>query len=346
MNGPVGGSSQPLLHVSAPPHIRQNESVPTIMLSVVIALVPAFAASIVFFGVRALALVLVCVTATVGTEAALCRLFRRPLSTGDLSAVVTGLLLAFMLPPGLPYWMAAAGGVFAIAVVKTAFGGLGGNLVNPAAAARAFLMVSFPAAMTAFTPPVNGTLFGLSRALDGVTSATPLVYFKNAMATGNFHPLDLQDAIGSMVLGNTGGCLGATSGLAIFIGAIFLLYRGIIRFRTPISFIGSMFVLSWIFNGTGDIFSTEAFIIPLYQVLGGGVMLGAFFLAADPVTSPMTPVGRVLFGTGCGIITFVIRKFGGYPDGVCWAILLMNFCVPLLDRHLRPRRFGERKQRE
>jgi electron transport complex protein RnfD len=346
MTEPISDSPKSLLHVSAPPHIRQDESVPTIMLSVIVALIPALIASFVFFGVRALALVLVCVAATTGTEAALCRLFRRPLSLGDLSAVVTGLLLAFMLPPGLPFWMAAAGGVFSIAVVKMAFGGLGANLVNPAAAGRAFLMVSFPAAMAAFTPPVNGTLFGMSRALDGVTAATPLVYFKNAMTTGNFHPLDLQDAIGSLFLGDTGGCLGATSGLAILVGAIFLLYRGIARFRTPVFFIGSMFVLNWFFNGTGDMFSTEAFIVPLYQVLGGGVMLGAFFLAADPVTTPMTPLGRVLFGTGCGIITFCIRKFGGYPDGVCWAILLMNFCVPLLDRLLRPRYFGERKKRE
>ena len=346
MNESVSESPQPLLHLSTPPHIRQSESVHTIMLSVIIALIPAFVASMVFFGMRALALTLVCTAAAVGTEALLCILFRKQLSTSDLSAVVTGLLFAFTLPAHLPFWMGAAGSVFAIAVVKMAFGGLGNNLINPALAARAFLMVSFPAAMTSFTAPAHGTMFGLSRALDGVTEATPLVYFKNALATGNFHPLDLQDAIGSLLVGNVGGSLGATSGIAILLGAIFLLYKGIIRFRTPFSFIGSIFLLSWIFNGTGDVLSTEAFIVPLYQVFGGGVMLGAFFLAADPVTSPMTPWGRILFGIGCGVITFLIRKYGGYADGVCWAILLMNFCVPILDRYCRPRPYGERKKRE
>ncbi len=346
MNETAPQTAQPLLHVSTPPHIRQSESVPTIMLSVIIALVPTLAASVVFFGGRALTLTLVCAGSAVGTEALLCLLLRKPQSVGDLSAAVSGLLLACTLPPGLPFWMAAVGGVCAIAVVKMAFGGLGHNPVNPALAARAFLMVSFPSAMSTFIAPFHGTLFGLERGLDGVTAATPLVYFKNAMASGNFHALDLQDAIGSLVLGNVGGCLGATSGIAILAGAVFLLYRGIIRFRTPFAFIGSVFLLSWIFNGTGDIFSTEAFIVPLYQVLGGGIMLGAFFLAADPVSTPMTPWGRLFFGVGCGLLTFLIRKFGTYPDGVCWAILLMNFCVPILDRYGRPRRFGERKKRE
>jgi|WetSurMetagenome_2_1015567.scaffolds.fasta_scaffold00672_10 Na+-translocating ferredoxin:NAD+ oxidoreductase subunit D len=345
-DGSAMDSSKTLLYVSAPPHIRQTESVPTIMLSVIIALVPGLVASGVYFGIHALMLVAASVASTVGTEAALCQLFKKPLSVGDFSSVVTGLLLAFMLPPGLPFWMAAAGGVFAVAVVKMPFGGLGGNLVNPALAARAFLMVSFPAAMSSFVQPAHGTLFGMPRGLDGVTAATPLVYFKNAMASGNYHPLDLQDAVTGLFLGTTGGCLGATSGLAVLLGAIFLLYRGIARFKIPLSFLGSVFILNWIFNGTGDMFSTEAFVVPLYQILAGGVMLGAFFLAADPVTTPITAIGRVLFGVGCGVITFLLRKFGGHPDGVCWAILLMNFCVPLFDGLGRPKRFGKRKKRE
>jgi electron transport complex protein RnfD len=256
------------------------------------------------------------------------------------------MLLACMLPSGIPFWIAALGSTFAIAVVKMAFGGLGQNMVNPALAARAFLTVSFPDAMSQFVAPAHGTLSGLARELDGVSAATPLVYFKNALATGSFHPLDLQDSIGNLFLGNVGGSLGATSGLAILLGAMFLLYRGIIRFRTPFAFIGSLFLLFWIFNGTGDLFSTEAFVVPLYQILSGGILLGAFFVAADPVTTPMFPLARMLFGAGCGCITFIIRKFGGYPDGVCWAVLIMNFTVPLLDRYVRPRRFGERKRRE
>jgi len=341
---PIG--SPRLLHVSAPPHVRHTESVPTIMFSVILALVPTLTASAVFFGARALVVALICVAFTVATEALFCFLSRKPLSIKDLSAIVTGLILACMLPSEIPFWIAALGSVFAIAVVKMAFGGLGQNIVNPALAARAFLMVSFPAALSQFAAPAHGTLSGFARELDGVSAATPLVYFKNAMATGNFHPLDLQDSLGSLFLGNVGGTLGATSGLAILLGAMFLLYRGITRFRTPFAFIGSLFFLFWVFNGTGDLFSTEAFIVPLYQILSGGVLFGAFFVAADPVTTPMSPLARILFGVGCGCITFIIRKFGGYPDGVCWAVLLMNFAVPLLDRYVRPRRFGERKRRE
>ena len=334
-----------LLHVSTPPHIRQSESVPSMMLSVIIALVPALAASVVFFGGYALVVVGVCVAAAAGSETLLCYLFRKPVTAGDLSAVLTGLLLGLTLPPRLPLWMAAAGSVFAIVVVKMAFGGLGHNIINPALAGRAFLMVSFPAAMSSWIPPAHGTLCGLQRGLDGITAATPLVYFKSAMASGIFNSLDFQDALPGLFFGNVGGSLGATSAAAICAGAIFLFYRGIIRFRTPFFFIATVFLLSWIFSGTGDIFSADSLIAALYQVLCGGMMLGAFFFAADPVTSPMSPFGRILFGTGCGALTFLMRKFGGYPDGVCWAILLMNLTVPVIDRYTRPRRFGEVKKR-
>ncbi|HUI90906.1 MAG TPA: RnfABCDGE type electron transport complex subunit D [Chitinivibrionales bacterium] len=341
MNDTASARLQPLLYVSAPPHIRQGESVPSIMLAVIIALAPALAASAVFYGVYALLLVALCVVASVGSEALLCAFFRRPLTTGDLSAVLTGLLLGLSLPPRLPLWIAACGAVFAIAVVKMAFGGLGHNFVNPALAARAFLMVSFPAAMSSWTVPAHGTLCGLQRGLDGISAATPLAYFKSAMASGVFTSLDLQDAIPSLFWGNVGGSLGATSAAAVGAGAIFLFYRGIIRFRTPLFFLGTLFVLFWIFSGVGDLFSADSLIAALYQVLCGGTMLGAFFFAADPVTSPMSGLGRILFGIGCGGLTFVIRKFGGYPDGVCWAVLLMNLAVPILDRYTRRRYFGE-----
>lgn len=344
MSDSAPDSAQSLLHVSMPPHIRQSESVPSIMLSVILALVPALAASVVFFGGYALLLVSVCIAAAAGSEALLCVLFRKPVTTGDLSAVLTGFLLALTLPPRLPLWMAAAGSVFAIVVVKMAFGGLGHNFANPALAGRAFLMVSFPAAMSSWTAPAHGTLCGLQRGLDGISAATPLVYFKSVMASGIFNSLDLQDALPSLFWGNVGGSLGATSAVAIGVGAVFLFYRGIIRFRTPFFFITTVFLLFWIFNGTGDIFSAESLIAALYQVLCGGIMLGAFFFAADPVTSPMSTTGRILFGIGCGAFTFIIRKFGGYPDGVCWAILIMNLMVPILDRYTRPRRFGQVKK--
>jgi Na+-transporting NADH:ubiquinone oxidoreductase subunit NqrB len=201
-----------LLHVSTPPHIRQSESVPSIMLSVIIALMPAIAASVVFFGVYALLVIGVCVVAAVGSETLLCYIFRKPVSAGDLSAMLTGLLLGLTLPPRLPLWMAAAGSVFAIAVVKIAFGGLGHNIVNPALAGRAFLMVAFPAAMSSWTIPAHGTLCGLQRGLDGISAATPLVYFKSAMASGIFNSLDFQDALPGLFFGNVGGSLGATSG--------------------------------------------------------------------------------------------------------------------------------------
>jgi electron transport complex protein RnfD len=339
-------TGQPVLHVSTGPHIRQAESVPTIMLSVLGALVPALAASAIFFGTHALGLIAACAISAAGTEALLCFAFRKAQTVGDFSAVVTGTLLACTLPPYCPLWVGALGGVFAVAVVKMPFGGLGHSLVNPALAARAFLLLSYPAAMSAYCAPMHGTLSGLSKGLDGVSAATPLVYFKSAMASANFNALDLQDALPNLFWGNVGGSLGATSAAALVLGAIFLFYKGIIRFRVSFSFLGTVFCLFWLFNRTGAFFTTEAFIVPIYQVLSGGVLIGAFFMATDPVTSPVTQRGMIIFGAGCGLLTFGIRSFGGYPEGVGFAILLMNLCVPVIDRFSRPRRFGEVKKRE
>jgi electron transport complex protein RnfD len=339
------GLTQPMLHVSVGPHLRQTESVPSLMISVLVALLPALAASVIFFGMNALGLIITCTMAAAGTEALLCFLFRKSQTAGDFSAVVTGALLACTLPSHCPLWVGALGGVFAIAVVKMPFGGLGQSIVNPALAARAFLLISYPSAMTAFSAPLHGTLSGLSKGLDGVTAATPLVYFKSAIASGNFNPLDLQDALPNLFWGNVGGSIGATSAAALCLGAIFLFYKGIIRIRISFSFIGTVFLLNWLFNRTGVFFTTEAFIVPIYQVLSGGVLLGAFFMATDPVTSPVTQKGKFIFGTGCGLLTFGLRSFGGYPEGVGFAILLMNLAVPLIDRMSRPRRFGEVKKR-
>jgi Na+-translocating ferredoxin:NAD+ oxidoreductase subunit D len=339
-------TTQPLLHVSTGPHLRQAESVPSIMLSVLCALLPALVASAIFFGLHALGLIVTCTLAAAGTEALICFVFRKAQTVGDFSAVVTGALLACTLPPRCPLWVGAVGGIFAIAVIKMPFGGLGHSIVNPALAARAFLLISYPAAMTAFCAPSHGTLSGLSKGLDGISSATPLVYFRSALASGNFNALDLQDALPNFFWGNAGGSLGATSAAALILGAIFLFYKGIIRFRISFSFLGTVFCLFWLFNRTGAFFTTEAFIVPIYQVLSGGVLIGAFFMATDPVTSPVTRRGMIIFGVGCGALTFGLRSFGGYPEGVGFAILLMNLSVPVIDRFSRPRRFGEVKKRE
>ncbi len=332
-----------LLHLSISPHIRHPGTVPAIMLSVIIALVPAFIGSMFFFGVRSCILTCASVAAAVATEWSITALLRKPATVNDYSAIVTGMLLAFNLPPGLPVWMAMLGSVFAIGVVKLAFGGLGNNFMNPALAGRAFLMVSYPAAMTHWSAPLSGTLSGFSRAVEGVTAATPLACFKAAAVSGNLHSLDFQDALPRLFWGNTGGCIGETSAALLILGACFLWYKRIIGFIIPSLFVGTVFFFFWMSNGTGNFFSIRALSVPLYQILSGGLMLGALFMATDMATSPITPWGKVIFGAGCGILTVIIRKFGGYPEGVCYAILLMNCVVPLLDRYTRPKRFGEVK---
>jgi Na+-translocating ferredoxin:NAD+ oxidoreductase subunit D len=346
MTDDTNNVSLPLLHVSVGPHIRQAESVRSIMISVLVALLPALIASVIFFGMPALARIAVCMLAAAGTEGLLCILFRKEQTVVDFSAAVTGALLAFTLPPHCPLWVGAIGGVFAIGVVKMPFGGLGHSIVNPALASRAFLLLSYPSAMTAYSAPMHGTISGLAKGLDGISAATPLAYFKSAMAAGNFNALDLQDALPNLFWGNAGGSLGATSAAALCLGAIFLFYKGIIRFRISFSFIGTVFFMYWLFNRTGGFFTTEAFVVPLYQILSGGVLLAAFFMATDPVTSPVTQRGMLIFGIGCGLLTFLLRLCGGFAEGVGFAVLLMNVTVPLIDRFSRPRRFGEVKKHE
>ncbi len=339
-------NSGALLHLSTSPHIRHTEAVGSIMLSLVLALIPACIAAFFIFGISAFLVIGVTIVASVGTESVIQWLTKKKQSIRDLSAVATGLLLALTLPPHCPLWIAAIGAVFAIALVKMPFGGLGHSLVNPALAGRTFLLLSFPAALTKYTAPLHGSIFGLPHPLDGVTAATPLVYYKNALLTGVFNPLDLQDTLPNLFWGNVGGSLGATSTVALFVGAMFLFYKGIIRFRISLSFIGTVFLLFWIFNKTGGFFTTEALIVPMYQIMSGGLILGAFFMATDPVTSAVTQNGKFLFGIGCGVLTFLFRSFGSFPEGVGFAILLMNICVPLIDRFSRPKRFGEVKKHE
>ncbi len=318
-----------VLVVSHAPHINGSDTVPKIMLDVIIALMPALIAGVFVFGMRALIVALTCVISSAAAEYIWCRILKKPNSTGDLSAVVTGLILALNVPASLPLWMAVIGSVFAIIIVKQFFGGIGHNFMNPALGARAFLMASWALAMTRwYTPGTHLPLFGVP---DAVTSATPLA----ASSADKFSYLTL-------FLGNHGGCIGETSALAILIGAAYLVIRRVIRLRVPLIFIGTVAVGTWIFGGNGGLFTGD----PLYQILSGGLMLGACFMATDYTTSPTTPKGQIVFALGCGIITVLIRIWGGYPEGVSYSILLMNVATPLIERLTAPKRYGFIKEKE
>ncbi len=352
--------------LSVSPHIRHENTVPGIMRTVVYALIPAFLASVVFFGPRVVLLVAICVIFSLCTEWIIAvRIMKRANPLGDYSALVTGLLIAFNLPPHIPLWMGALGAIFAIGVVKWTFGGLGHNFVNPALAGRAFLLASYPGAMTDFSTPstwlplgLGTTMHGLPGAIadkvsvhiDGLSSATPLAAFSKIhqffsmsgdTASFSFEILDFGHALKNLFIGNTGGSLGETSSLALILGAVFMLYRRVIGFRIPVAYIGTVFILTWLFYGSTHGFLTSATgIVCVYHIFSGGLMLGALFMATDMVTSPITARGRIIFGIGCGILTFTIRNFGGYPEGVCYSILLMNLVVPLIDRYTKPRVYG------
>ena len=290
------------LTVTASPHRRHNVSTQKIMLMVIIALLPSVVASAIYFGFRAILLIAICVATCVLTEFVCRKLMKRNQTISDLSACVTGILLALNLPVTLPIWEAVIGSFVAIAVVKQLFGGIGQNFANPAIVGRIVLMLSFTADMTTWAIPKYYQNSG-----EVITGATPLV-------SGDASYLDL-------FLGNVGGCLGETSALAILIGGLFLIVMKVISPSAPISFIGTVAILTAITGGDVG-----------YQVLAGGLLLGAFFMATDYSTTPITEKGRIIFGIGCGIITFVIRNYGGYPEGVSFSILLMNVLTPYIDR--------------
>ncbi|MDI3538024.1 MAG: H+/Na+-translocating ferredoxin:NAD+ oxidoreductase subunit [Bacillota bacterium] len=312
------------LIVASSPHIRAAETVDRLMWQVIIALIPAAAVSVYFFGIRSLVLMLVGVASAVLTEALVQKALKKEITIADGSAALTGLLLAFNVPANAPWWMVAVGAAFAIAVVKQTFGGLGANFVNPALAARAFMLAAWPQHMTGRFPVP----------LDSITAATPLAILKGT-ATGTLPSyLDL-------FIGNVGGVLGETSALALLVGGAYLIWQKVIDWRTPAGFIGTVALLTWIFGGKGGLFTGD----PLYHVLAGGLILGAFFMATDYVTSPITPKGRLIFGIGCGFITVLIRLWGGYPEGVSYSILLMNLVVPFLDRWTLPRVYGVTRAR-
>ena len=307
--------------VTSSPHIRGKRNTQNIMLDVIIALLPALIAGVIIFGMRALLVSLVCVAAAVAAEYLCGMIIYKRNTVKDLSSVVTGLLLALTLPATVPYWVAAIGSVFAIVVVKGLCGGLGKNIFNPALAARAFLVMFWPVYLVRFVAP---------GAVDGVASATPLHHM--------VMPALPEESLGQMFMGNIGGCIGEVCTLALLIGGIYLVVRGVISFRIPAAYLGTVAVLTLVFS-KGD----NAILWMLYSLLGGGVVLGAFFMATDYATSPVTPKGQIVYGIGCGVLTVIFRYFGLFPEGVTYAILLMNACAWGFDRFMAPRRFGTKK---
>ena len=307
--------------VTSSPHIRGKRNTQQIMRDVVIALLPALIAGTIIFGMRALLVTLVCVAAAAAAEWACGMVLYHRNTVKDLSSVVTGLLLALTLPATVPYWVAALGSIFAIVVVKGLCGGLGKNVFNPALGARAFLVLLWPVYMVRFVAP---------GAVDGVASATPLHHM--------VMPALPEESLGQMFMGNIGGCIGEVCTLALLIGGAYLIYKGVISFRIPAAYLGTVAVLTLIFS-KGD----HAVLWMLYSLLGGGVVLGALFMATDYATSPVTPKGQIIYGVGCGVFTVIFRYFGLFPEGVTYAILLMNACSWAIDRYSAPRRFGTKK---
>ena len=318
------------LTISSSPHAHSPVTTQTIMRDVLIALLPALIGSICFFGFRALMVTLVSASACVFFEWGYRKLMKKDSTVYDLSAAVTGVLLAFVCPVTIPYWMIIIGDFFAIVVVKQLFGGIGKNFMNPALAARAF-MFSWPAAMSNWVKAGFENAAGIFSTADAVTAATPLA----AMHAGSMEGVNLGD----LFQGNVGGCIGETSALLLLIGGAYLVIRKVISPRIPLAFIGTVAVIGLLFPQGNDAGSWM-----IAQVCSGGVMLGAIFMATDYVTSPITKAGQIIFGIGCGAITMVIRYFGAYNEGVSYAILVMNACVVLLDKVGRSKKFGAPKK--
>jgi electron transport complex protein RnfD len=312
-----------------------------IMAWVMLALTPAGLAGIYFFGLRSLWVILTCIVSCVVTEALWQKCTQQKISVSDLSAAVTGLLLAYNVPPSIPLWMAMIGCVFAMVIVKHFFGGLGQNIINPALAGRAMMLICWPVAMTTWTLHKISTTTPLAilksvessgaalSSMNGISTTTPLAILKGVESSGAALP-SILDAF----VGNIGGCIGETSALALIFGGCLLIYKGIISWKIPVTYIATVAVLSLILGRPGG---------PLFEIMTGGLMLGAFFMATDYATSPMTSKGQIIFALGCGVITSLIRTFGGYPEGVSYSILIMNLTVPIIDRMTMPRVFGEVK---
>lgn len=327
--------------VNSSPHYRCPDSTVSLMRDVIVALIPILCGSVIFFGFRALTLTLVGVGSCILFEALFCRITKQPLSVGDLSAVVTGMLLAFNLPVTTPYWMVVAGAFFAIVVVKMLFGGIGKNFMNPALAARAFLF-SWPTIMTTFTQPLQpiyyklSFVFGepmftdgvISSEIDAVTGATALKSLKAGMLP--------DQSLWDLFIGNVGGCIGETSALLILLGLGYLLFRRVITWHIPVFYLGTVALLTYLFPLKG----ADNLLFMSYELLSGGLMLGAVFMATDYTTSPLSRNGRILYAIGCGGLTVLLRYFGGYAESVSYSILIMNVVTLAIDRYLKPRRYG------
>ena len=312
--------------LSSSPHFKQKDRVSGIMLDVIIALLPAVFAGVYFFGLSALAVIVTSVASCVLSEYLYNRIVKKPNSVKDLSATVTGILLALTLPPAIPLWMVVIGGAFAIVIVKQLYGGLGKNFMNPALAARCFMLVAWAGAMTSFPEPFMP---------DCITSATPLAVLKGT-STG------IIPSITQCFLGYKSGCIGETSCVALLIGFLYLLLKGVIDWKIPVTYIASFGVLMYFFGTNLTGLPQEDFV--LLHIVAGGLLLGAFFMATDYVTTPNTNLGMVIFGIGCGLLTFAIRRFGGYPEGASFAIIIMNVATPLIERFTIPKSFGEVKK--
>lgn len=315
--------------ISPSPHLRSKETTNKIMLDVIIALLPATFAGVYYFGVNALINIIVAILTCILSEYLFQKALRKNVTINDYSAALTGLLIALNIPSSLPIWITVIGSIFAIIVCKQIFGGLGQNFINPALSARVFMLASWPAQMTNWTKPFSS---------DAVSMPTPLATLKtsNIFLNSNIN----SDFIANMpfnkidlLLGNHSGTIGETSAILLLIGGLYLIYKKVIKINIPLAYISTVFIMSFIFSGF-------SFDIAIYNILSGGLILGAFFMATDYATSPVNVVPQIIFAIGCGFITTVIRYFGGYPEGVSYSILLMNVATPLLDKYLMPSKFG------
>lgn len=307
-----------LCKITCSPHIHSPETTGKIMFYVILSLIPALFGSVYFFGIYVLKVIGVSIFFCILSEVLFKILTKREIRVSDGSAIVTGILFSFVLPPRIPLWITAVGSFLAIFLVKELFGGIGFNIFNPALAARAILLASYPVEMTKFVQPFDYRF-------DAITSATPLFIIKEKIN-------QQLPSLWQMFIGTRPGCIGETSTLLLLLGAIFLILKKVITWHIPISYILTVSILSLLSKQNLG-----------YQIMGGGLILGAFFMATDYVTSPITKKGKIIFGIGCGIITFLIRKAGGYPEGVCYSILFMNSLVPLINRYTLPKKFGSKK---
>jgi len=331
------------LIVTSSPHVHDTESVSKIMWIVNLTLLPAAVFSVINFGLPALITMLICIAGSVACEAAIQYWRKKEITVSDGSAVLTGLLLAMCLPPTIPWYIPVIGSVAAIGIAKHTMGGLGHNVFNPAHIGRAFVMASYPVAMTTWAITRIGKegdfsgAMGKIASLDVVTGATPLGILKQQGYQALVDSFGSQAAMyKALLIGNRGGSLGETSAILLILGGLVLIAKRYIKWQVPVVMIGTVGLLTWAFGGKSGLFTGD----PILHMLSGGLIIGAFFMATDMVTTPITTKGQILFAVGCGVITVLIRLYGGYPEGVCYSILLMNAVTPLIDRYIYPKKFG------